>query len=387
MKTYNILIIIPSFYPAIIYGGPIFTSYYTCNELSKLHLSFSVITTNANGGKRLDIKPNIYLQVNDYPVKYYNETIISKFSWNLFRNIKKDIQQTDIVHIQGFFSTPTPISLYWAGKYKKKIIITPHGTLGSWCLKQKAVFKKIWIKYLIKPYLKQIVWHATAESEKHEIQSVFPDANVQIIANGIYLNEFNKFEKIPKNEFAGYFTSITAEASHIIISAGRLQKKKGFDILIKAHFEVLKTFPKALLFIAGEDEGELENLKTLIKNLRLERHVFFTGMISDKTKVNFFANADIFVLPSHNENFGVVYAEALAAGTPIVASTNTPWHEVEEAGCGRWVPNTVKDTTEAILDILKRDRESMRQNALKYVQKFDWKNIALEFKQLYEKLI
>ena len=68
-------------------------------------------------------------------------------------------------------------------------------------------------------------------------------------------------------------------------------------------------------------------------------------------KVDFFVNADLFVLPSHNENFGLVYVEALAAGTPVVASKNTPWEEVEDANCGKWVNNCVVETAKAMIEM------------------------------------
>jgi glycosyltransferase involved in cell wall biosynthesis len=383
----KILIVIPSFYPAIIYGGPVSTSYYTCNELRKLNIPFKVITTNANGRGRLAVTTNILTDVNGYPVKYYNETIVGKFSWSLFRQIKKDIKEADVIHIQGLFSTPTPIALYWANKYKKKIILTPHGTLGSWCLARKGLQKRWWLNYLITPYLNSITWHATAEREKEEILKVYPSANVTVITNGTYLDEYANYSKLTGSDFALKFGGTPAKVSKIIVSMGRLQKVKGFDILIRSFNEVLKKYPDAMLFIAGEDEGERDKLIALTKQLNLSSRVIFTGMISGHNKTDFYANADVFVLPSHTENFGMVYAESLAAGTPIVASTNTPWHEVEEAGCGRWVPNTVDETTEAILDILQRDREAMRQNAVNYVQKFDWKNIALQFEYLYNSLI
>jgi glycosyltransferase involved in cell wall biosynthesis len=70
-----------------------------------------------------------------------------------------------------------------------------------------------------------------------------------------------------------------------------------------------------------------------------------------------------------------------------VASRNTPWAEVEEAQCGRWVDNTAEATAQAMVEILGRDREQMRGNAKRLAQKYDWKNIALEFKKLFEKML
>ncbi len=94
----------------------------------------------------------------------------------------------------------------------------------------------------------------------------------------------------------------------------------------------------------------------------------------------------LFVLPSHNENFGNVYIESLAAGTPIVASKNTPWSAVEEADCGKWVNNTVEETAQAMIEMLQKDREQMRVNAKNLSQQYDWKNIAVQFKQVFEKM-
>ncbi len=380
----EILIIIPSFYPAQIYGGPVFTSFYTCNELFKIGVKFKVVTTNANGCSKLKVDQNKFIYKYGYPVKYFNETIIGKLSLDLLFGIRKDIKKANIIHIQGLFSVPTPVSLILAKTFKKKVLLTPHGSLGHWSINQKIFIKKLWLWIFIKPYAKFITWHATSTQEKRDIEKNFPGAKVEMIPNGIYLEEFLKFETFSREDYIYKFTGLKKVVSHIVISVGRIQKVKGFDILIKSFKLVLKEFPDAYLLIAGEDEGELGNLNKIVFENNLIQRITFTGMISGREKINFFANADVFVLPSHSENFGLVYAEALAAGTPIIASINTPWQEVEESGCGRWIPNTVHETANAIIDILNRDPELLRKNALKYIQKFEWKNIALSFKKLYE---
>jgi glycosyltransferase involved in cell wall biosynthesis len=384
----KLVIVIPSFYPAVVYGGPIFTSYYTCNELSKTISDLKVVTTNANGLNRLAIKPNLYLPLNRYYVKYYNETIISRFSLSLFLGIKHDLENADVVHIQGLFSAPVPIALFWAFKFQKRILLTPHGELGKWCLAYKrASLKMCWLNLLIKPYIKKIVWHATSKNEEKEILDIFPEAKVIVIPNGIYLDDFKNYENLSKSQYLIKFAKKETEISHIIISVGRLQKVKGFDILIKSFKKVLEKLPHSVLFIAGEDEGEKNNLVQLSHAIGVDERVVFVGKIEGQEKIDLFGNADVFALPSHNENFGVVYAEALAAGTPIVASINTPWEAVETANCGRWVPNTPSNTAEAILDLLSRNRIELRQNALQFVEKYDWKKITADFYSLYNELI
>lgn len=381
-------VVIPSFYPAVVYGGPIFTSLHTVEELAKLGIEIRVSTTNANMTKRLDIEPNVWHKQNDHLfVKYYNEIIVNKLSFALLLALWKDVKDADIVHVQGLFSYPVPIALIYSKLFKKRILLTPHGTLGQWCLSSGSRFKLLWLKCLIKPFNSKTIWHATAEMEKMEILSVFPDAKVKVIANGIQIREFQNFNALTQNDFTKKFVNKALDTEKVIVSMGRLQKKKGFDILIDSFVKVLKQYPDVKLFIAGQDEGEKEDLQTQIEKLDLEEKAFLIGQISGQDKVDFFANADLFVLSSHNENFGIVYAESLAAGTPIIASKNTPWSEVEEADCGKWVNNSIDETANAILDMLKKDRELMRVNAKRLAEKYDWINIAVQFKEVFKKII
>lgn len=382
-------LIIPSFYPATIYGGPIFSTLHTCQELAKLEdMEVKVSTTNTNMTSKLDVVTNKWKKFeDDFYVKYYDETKIDKFSLQLYLNIWKDIKAVDVVHVQSIFNTPTPISLLFSRLFKKPILLSPRGSLGDWCLDNGSAFKGKWLKWFIKPFAYKVIWHATAEQEKNEIQSIFPNAKVEVISNGIEYDSFQKYFELTKLEFVKKYAEKKIEAEKIIVSMGRLQKKKGFDILIDSFMKVLVEYSNAKLFIAGEDEGEKENLLKLIKELGLVDKVFLTGAINGQDKINFLANADLFVLPSHNENFGNVYIESLAAGTPIVASKNTPWSEVEEGYCGKWVTNSVDETAQAMIEMLEKDRVQMRVNAKKLARKYDWENIALQFKELFERMV
>lgn len=381
-------VIIPSFYPAVVYGGPVFTSLHTAEELAKLGIEVRVSTTNANMTERLHIEPNVWHKRNENLfVKYYNETVINYLSLKQNFLIWQDIKSSDIVHLQVLFRDLVPFVLLYAKIFKKPLLLTPHGTLGEWCLKGGSRFKSLWLNWLIAPFNSSIIWHATAEMEKEEILSVFPDVNVKVIANGIQVHEFENYSTLTPNEFVQKFADKILQTDKIIISMGRLQKKKGFDILVNSFVEVLKMYPEAKLFIAGQDEGEQENLQKQINDLRLESKAFLIGAINGQDKVDFLANADLFVLPSHNENFGIVYTESLAAGTPIVASKNTPWSEVEEANCGKWVVNSADETANAILEMLQKDREHMRVNSKEFVKKYDWKNIAIQFRDLFEQMM
>ncbi len=385
----KINLIIPSFYPATVYGGPIFSSLNTSKELAKLEdIEVFASTTNTNMTSKLDVETNKWIDFEkNLHVKYYNETIVDKFSLQLFLNIYKDIKMSDIVHIQAIFNTPIPISLFWARFYNKPTVLTPRGGLGKWVMSNGSSFKKLWLKLFIKPFANCVVWHATAEQEKQEILSHFPKAKVVIIPNGIYVDEFKKSNMLEKKEYLKKYTSKNIDnINKIIVSMGRLQKKKGFDILIDSFHKILIQFPNSCLLIAGPDEGEKKNLKKQIKNLHLSNNIFLIGNIENQDKVDFLANADLFVLPSHNENFGNVYLESLATGTPIIASLGTPWSEVEKYDCGKWVENSVGKTSEAMIEMLSKDRKKMKENSLRLANQYDWSGIAMKFKNLFEEI-
>jgi len=385
----RVALITPSFYPATVYGGPIFSTLHTSEELVKLNnVEVFVSTTNANMTSRLEIEVDKWQKFDEhFFVKYYNETKVNVLSLSLLFNLWKDIKNTDVLHVQYTFSTPTPIALCYAKFFKKPVLFSPRGALCKWCLNQGSKFKKIWLRFLIAPFANRIFWHATSKEEKIDILTQFPSAKVETIPNGIEFDKFQIYSKLSGSEFCKRFTGKELNVEQVVISIGRLYKVKGFDILIDAFARIINYYPKAKLFIAGPDEGEKDNLIRQIQRLKLEEYIFLIGTIHGKDKIDFLANADLFVLSSHTENFGNVYVESLAAGTPIVASKGTPWAEVETADCGKWVNNNVNDTSQAILEMLKKDREQMRINSKKHAKNYNWENIAVQFKNVFEKMI
>lgn len=382
-------IIIPSFYPATIYGGPIFSTLSTCKELAKLEeVEVYVSTTNANMTEYLNVETNKFITIEkNLYVKYYNDTWINKLSLPLLSNIWKDMRKSDVIHLQGIFSTPTPIVLFYNLFLKKPLLLSPRGSFAPWIIDRDKRNKMRWLNCFIRPLSKYINWHATSEQEKNEIISLFPNAKVHIIPNGINLVDYKTINYLSKKDYIKKYTQQDLEADFIIISMGRLHAKKGFDILIDAFSKLNNKYKNSILLIAGDDESEKENLENQIKKLELNEKVFLIGSITNQDKIDFLANADLFVLPSHNENFGNVYIESLAAGTPVIASINTPWREIEEHKCGKWIQNSVEKVTEGIEYMLENNNSQMRKNTKKLAQKYEWENIASQFEKVFQDLI
>ena len=121
----RVAVIIPSFYPALIYGGSIFASYNLTTYASALNIDIWVSTTNANGRKRLNVKTNEFIPLHKFHVKYYHENILNLLSLRLIFGIYNDIKKSDLIHIQSIFSYPTPISLLFSKILKKKVLLSP----------------------------------------------------------------------------------------------------------------------------------------------------------------------------------------------------------------------------------------------------------------------
>jgi glycosyltransferase involved in cell wall biosynthesis len=327
-----------------------------------------------------------WIEINkNYHVKYYNDTSIGKFSLAFLSKVWADIKNGDVINIQYIFSTTTVAALVYARAFNKPILLTPRGSLCKWCLLQGSKYKKLWLFSFIKPFANSVVWHSTSNQESKDILSIYPKAKIYMIPNGIDYYNYQLHGKISSQYFTKYFfCKDTAPLGKVVVSMGRICKVKGFDILINAFARVLKYYPNSKLIIAGTDEGIRSDLYSQIHRLKLNSEIFIIDAIYGEEKNNFLANADLFALPSHSENFGNVYLESLASGTPIVASTNTPWSDVEINKCGRWVGNDVKEFSDAIVEVLGEDRDTMKENSQIFAKKFDWSTVSHNYKKILE---
>jgi glycosyltransferase involved in cell wall biosynthesis len=185
------------------------------------------------------------------------------------------------------------------------------------------------------------VLHATAEAEALANASLLPGSKSAIIPNAVRLPD-QGMPKVPSNKFR-------------LIYIGRLHPKKGLDLL----FEAMAALPPHVtldVYGSGETAHVAEIQAAAVP---LGNRVMFHGQLSDADKPEAFVRADVFVLPSHSENFGIVVAEALAHGTPVITTHNTPWDVVETRGCGRWIALTVPGLARTIQSLEHADLEAM----------------------------
>lgn len=346
------------FYPLLCYypsqnGGPANTLFWLHNELEKQNINCVVTSTEFGLPKDFKFNKGIYGPKND--IEFVKKGILNFLNKKQFHKI----QSSNIVHFSSLFFPPTLPFLFYSLIKKKKIIISPRGELYSTALKFKPLRKKIWIS-IIKLFQSKINFLATCSEEKSTIQSIFPKARrIDVIPNFISLPI--KLDLPIKNQ---------------LLYLGRINPIKNIDILIKSFSSIIKNSKKTdlKLLIVGAAQLEYEKnykkkLELLVSELNLNEQVVFLGEITGVEKEKTIASSLVLILPSKSENFGNVVTEALSQGTPVIASKNTPWKNLEDNNVGFWIePNEdqLKLAIEKILNMQESSYKLLRSNAHSY---------------------
>lgn len=298
-----------------------------------------------------------------------------KREWNEILNKIKP----DIVHINCCWMPCCALTQKWAQKKGYKVILTPHGMLEPWIIKRNYWTKKLpALIFFQKKAIKDAECiHATAESERQNILKLDYNKNIKIIANGIDVDSIQiKDNWIRKKN---------------ILFLSRIHVKKGIEFLLEAIALIKEKLDGYTVTIAGEgDEIYISSLKDKAKNLDIDKLVFFCGGVYGTKKWDLYRNADVFILPTYSENFGIVVAEALASGTPVITTNGTPWEELNTENCGWYTDigtNPIKNALTEFLALSDSQLKNMGLNGRKLVEtKYSSKSIAKEFIELYKKI-
>lgn len=342
-----------------------------------------------------------------------------KFSRKMYNGLKDVCQDVDILHTNSFWMMPNVYPFWVAKKLPVKVVTSPHGCFAPWALKHGRFKKMIFGMLLQYPALKRTdMFHATCEKEYEEIRAQGYKQPVAIVPIGMDIpvlkpqNTQNTQKgaaapqlEVQSSQFAvgdlnhdksnGHSTANSqqlTQSNHLrqIVFFGRVHKVKAVDHLVKAWGALYANLPEWELVIAGPDCGAKAELEAIIAEANIPR-VRFTGEIYGPAKYDFLREADIYVLPSHTENFGVTVAEALACGTPSIASQGTPWEGLETEKCGKWVPIGVEPLVTALRELTSltdEERVAMGQRGIEWIRRdFSWEGIGAKMKAAYAWLL
>ncbi len=318
-----------------------------------------------------------YLNNNNIKTKL----IFKKTDFHTFNtDLNYIIKDYDIVHIYGMWR-PFLVHVFLLAKiHNKKVIISPIGTLEPWSLSQKKYKKKIaWNLYQKKIMNKADLIHATSNTEAKNLNNLRINTKIRIIGHGIDIDR-NYELKIKKNKFKK------------VIFFSRIHYKKGLLELIDSWNNV-KNNEGWILEIFGpiSDSDYLNKIKKKIKELSLEKNIFYSGAVfSNSEKKKIFEDADGFILPSKSENFGISIGEALSYGLPVLTTFETPWKIINDYKAGFVFYFSRKEIETNLYNFFKlsdHERYEMGIKAIKLIKEnFLSESIFKKYENMYKEL-
>lgn len=389
----KILHLTPTYYPAYRNGGPVLSVHNLNKWLVKRGVEVTVYTTNVDGAYGLNVPLGQEVVIDGVKVYYFPVNCLPKkwsYSREFHRFLVKNIRHFDLIHITSVFLAFSALGGYYARKFHKPYVISPRGSLMEEPLKKKFLKKSfyiaLWERYNLK--LADLI-HFTAENEKKEYFKLgFPTKNFVVIPNSFDDSEFQQL--IDVKNFKKKF-GLTSDKK-IILFLSRINWKKGFDTLIPALAEVGQKEPRALLLICGGDDEKYRRVvEALVREYHAESMVKFTDMVTGSDKIAALAAAEIFVLPSYSENFGMAVVEAMYAGLPVVITQEVGISpQIKKNQAGLIIKKDIHELSEAILSLLGNPAlaETMGKRGRELAQKeFSADSIADKFEALYRKII
>ncbi len=344
----KVLHVIPSVGP--LRGGPSFVVREIARGLAAQGVHVEIAATDDNGPARLRIAGQAATE-DGYTIRYFpRQSRFYSVSLPLFRWLRKHAGDFDIVHIHALFSFPSTAAALCCLARGVPYIVRPLGTLNEW----GRAHRRPWLKRLsILMLERRILNHAaaiqfTTEQERREAAAIAPRATPLIVPNPVP----EPRESPPYGSFRAAHPEIGDRP--LILFLSRLDEKKGLDLLLEAYAEVRKSNPASALVIAGDGPARfVREIQRRAVSLGIEDRVIWTGFVSGQEKSALLRDADVFVLPSYSENFGVAVVEAMGAGLPVIVSDQVGiHHEVSRERAGTVVPCAAGRLASAITSLL-----------------------------------
>ena len=345
-------------------AGPSYSVPRLCQALAARGHTVDLICIAARGdipGVQLNLHP-------EWPVFRRFEV-----STSAARALRRQAAQADIVHNHSLWSMiNVACGLVVPGR-RAKLVTSPRGTLSPWALRRSRHLKALLKPLQWRSLERADLLHATSDMELAEIRALNLAAPVAVVPNGIDIPE--SVGPQPPSEM------------RTLLFLSRIHPKKGIEQLLRAWQAIEPVQPQWRLRIVGRGEPhDVEQVRTLAAALKLER-VDFPGPMYGSERTAAYRAADLFVLPSHSENFGMVVAEALAHGRPVVASKGTPWQEMEREACGWWVDNDADSLAAALDRAMRLSRSDLLEwgdRGRRWMQRdFSWESVAEKLEAAY----
>jgi D-inositol-3-phosphate glycosyltransferase len=293
------------------------------------------------------------------------------------------------INLSSAWNIPFIHMFHTLGHMKNRIARTPQEIEGEYRIQgEKRVINKA----------NRIIAATLAEKSQLEFLYETPSSKIVVIPPGVDTRHFYPIPKDEAKEVIGI-----SDDSHMILYVGRIEPLKGIDNLIQAISKiqkkgVLKCCPHNLVIIGGEPDAkpeemnaEMARLQDLVEELEIENFVVFLGKQDQQILPYYYSAAEVVVMPSHYESFGMVALEAMACGTPVIASqVGGLAFLVRDGETGFVVPgNDVESLSNRLVDLIKDEnlRKNLGAKSTEYAELYAWENISEKIIGVYDQVL
>ncbi|MFG6095288.1 hormogonium polysaccharide biosynthesis glycosyltransferase HpsP [Leptothoe sp. ISB3NOV94-8A] len=392
-RALNILQIVPSI--SLVYGGPSQMVRGLSSALARQDANVTVLTTDSNGDEGqapLDVPLNQPVETDGYRTVYFRCTPFRryKFSLPLLQWLNRHGSEYDIAHIHALFSPVTSAAATVARWQQLPYILRPLGTLDPADLAKKKQFKQLYAAVLERPNIQgAAALHFTSQQEATVSERFGVTTRDIVLPLGV---------TTPKavSADAGNIRQRydIAEGVPIVLFMSRIDPKKGLNLLLPALESLHQSGSQFHFMLCGgnpQNQGYVETISQRITHSVLNDCTTITGFVSGELKTQILQAADLFVLPSYYENFGIAVAEAMVAGKPVVISDQVHiWQDIKNSQSG-WVMNCDQTAlTQTLHDALADSGELRRRgdNGRMFAQEnYGWDAIASRMLTIYNQLL
>jgi glycosyltransferase involved in cell wall biosynthesis len=382
----RILHVVPSYLPAVRYGGPIFAVHGLCQALAARGHEVEVFTTNMDGPGNSRVPVGIQVSVDAVGVRYFRSPALRRIYWSpgLGRALRAEIHRFDAVHLHSVFLWPTWAAARAAKRAGVPYVLSPRGMLVRDLIGRRSrLAKSTWIHFVERSNLQDAAAiHVTSPLELSELER-FP----WWVSRSVVIPNAVEEPLGGTGPIAADVQAIAAEQP-LILFLGRLSWKKGLDRLLRAF---ARTRTAKLAIVGPDDEDLTPRLRQQAAELLItDRVQILPRTVVGADKEHLFAAARLFVLPSYSENFGNAVLEAMRRAIPVVVTPEVgAAHVIEESGGGLVVAGDPEPLAAALRHLLADPSlaQSMGQAGQRHViAHYTWPQIAGRMEALYATL-
>jgi glycosyltransferase involved in cell wall biosynthesis len=369
------------------YGGPAKSVPFLIKYLNKIAVENKIISIELKKEETNDICFENNIEIIS---SKYNGPKFLKFSNNFCKIITDEITKETILHTQSLWNYPPYCAYKIAKKNNVPLIMSIRGNLYNWNLNKSKWKKDLALNlFQMKMFQEASCLHATEPNELKAIRDLGITTPVALIPNGI---EIDEFRSLSSKEQAKENLKLNSQKRYILFMS-RIDSKKGLEYLINAYLKLSQNHTEWELFIAGPvyDKNYFDKIN---KNIRLHQaadRIHYFGMVSGQERLDLFAASELFILPAHTENFGMVIGEAMAAKLPVITTTGTPWKVLNDNNAGWWVDLNNDNITSSLEKAMLKNSLELKEMGTRGYEiiknDFTWDEVAIKMKQVYEWLL